>query len=218
MGAGIAPDGLAVLQRDIVERAQLDAFSAADALVGGIKIFGTQLQLAPHGVKGDGDEGLCKIYMAGGQLSAGANGVCHGVQHGVGAAEPGFDLFCLQHGIGVVGHIVAGHFEFRVAPVMHALFAEHGFCQHTGDAAVAAAGEDEIHLFAAGEGLLFQVFCHEPGHLADIDRGADDEGLFRVQDGMVTGLEAVQQVDAFVIQTVCQFFGDIGCVARCGKI
>ena len=210
VGAGIAPDGLAVLQRDIVEGAQLDAFSTADALVGGVKIFGPQLQFAPDGIKGDSDQGLREVYVACSQLAADTDGVCHGIQHGVGTAEAGFDFFGLQHGISVVGHIVAGHFEFRVAPVMHALFAEHGFCQHTGDTAVAAAGKDKIHFFAAGERLLFQVFCHEPGHLADIDRGADDKGLFGMQDRMVAGFEAVQQIDTFIVQTCGDFFGDIG--------
>ena len=70
VGALVTPDGQLVFQRNIIERAQLCAFSAADAGARCVKIFCSQLQFAPDRIKGDGDEGFEQEHVSGGQLLA----------------------------------------------------------------------------------------------------------------------------------------------------
>ena len=123
--------------------------------------------------------------MAGGQFLAASDFVGNRGDHFVRGRDSGLNLFGFQHGVRIICHIVSGHFEFGVSVIDHALLFEDGFSKDTGDSAVTAAGEDEIHIIAPGEGLLFQILTHEAGHFADIDRGTDDKGLFGVQDRMI---------------------------------
>ena len=218
VGALIAPDGLFVHQLDVVERTELLACAAAYAGIGDIEVLRGELVSAPDRVEGNGDDGFQEKYVSGFQVFAGADVGNHLIQLMVCTGDPLFDLVFFQHGIGFVDDIVAGHRKFGVSVIDHVLFPEQGLGQDAGDAAIAAAGENEIHVSAAGEGQLFQIFAQKARHFAHIDRRADDKGLFGVKRGVILGLDALEQVDAFVVQTQGKFFCDECCVSGCGEV
>jgi len=218
VGAMIAPDGFAILQGDVVEGAQLHALSAADALLRGVEILRRHFEFAPHRVERQGDEGLKEEYVPGGQVSPCLNVRNDGGELLAGGQNPFPHFLRTQHGIGLAGHVVAGHFELRVSPPVHALLFEDPSGVGARDAAVTTAGENTVDIPAAGEGLLPQVLAEKPGHLAHVDRSAEDEGSLRMQGSVILPLDPIQQVDARVIQAAGNFPGDKFCVAGSGEM
>ena len=62
----------------VVQGAEADAFPAADAGFGGVKVPGRHLVSAPDGVEGEGDDHLEKVDGTGLEATAGANAVGNG--------------------------------------------------------------------------------------------------------------------------------------------
>ena len=71
VGASLAPDGFAIIYRNIIYGAKTLALAAAYALIRGEKVRGRLLEAAPHGIEGYGDECLEEVNVAGSELSAG---------------------------------------------------------------------------------------------------------------------------------------------------
>ena len=214
----ISPDGFSIHKVDVVERTELLAFSASHAGVRHIKVLCGELIFAPDRVEGDGDDRLEKIYVSGDQIAAGENVGSYLIQLMVCFGDPIFNLVFFQHGIGFVDDIVSGHFELGVSAVDHALGFEDRFGQNTGDAAIAAAGENKIDIFASCKFLFFQIFAHKHRHFADVDRCADDKRFFGIKRNVIVHFYTIEKIDTFVIQTFRKFFGNKFCVAGCGKI
>ena len=157
VGAVVSPDGAFVFERNIVERAEPLTFTTAYALVGGVKVLGTELVFYPHRVKGDGDQSLPKLHFSCTQLLTGGDKLCNPIESAAGFMYALFDLFQSMLGVGVTGDVVSGHAELSVPAVIHPFLFDKLLCKDTGDAAVAAAGEDEIYVPAAEEVLLLDI-------------------------------------------------------------
>ena len=144
VGTLISPNWSLFMQRDVVQRTQLCAFSTANAFVRCEEIFCGQFIFAPDRIEGYRDERFEQKHMAGRKLSAGADRIDHGIELFGAFKNPLFGFLRREHRVGVACHVVAWHFEFGVAKITHLLFLEHGFGQHTGRAAVSSASENEI--------------------------------------------------------------------------
>ena len=173
-------------------------FPASDALVRRMEVADALLDTTPDWVEGQGDQYLKEPHMAGFEALTVPDRIGHGLDRAGRHPYSPLDLGDIEFRIMVGRQVVPGHGEVPAPHIAQALFAHDIVCQYAADAGIAAAGEDEVGVFVAGQRRFAEVIGKKARHFTDICRRADDERFFRMDGRMVAALDPVQKIERLV--------------------
>ena len=199
VGAVAAPDGLAVLNVDIVRRAERGALPAADAGVAGGESLGFDAERIEDRVHRAAHEAVIKIIAGQREgLICRNSGECTVNVR----LRPGHDLPCLVRMRRVEhGNVIFRHDDLRRAHISKLFLPAERKVILFRVADLAAAGHDKPHLLCAGKVRFYQPIPHNARNAPRICGRDDNQTLVRLDRRSIARFDAVIHAEKFVVQS-----------------
>ena len=216
MGAVLAPRRFAVLERDVVHRAETDALTAADAFAARCKGVRLNKKRVEDWVHGTAYEAIVEVAARRGKVSFSPNGG-DGVLNtrlGIGYNFSRFvRLRRVEH-----GDVVFRHNDLSGSPICKAFRLTEFTVEFGGVADLAAAGHDEPCLPGIRKIGFEQPIAHNARDTPGVGGGDDDEPFPAGNSGGVAHLDALVHAQKRIAQRVRDTFGDVFAVAGSRKV
>ena len=216
VGAVLAPNRLAVFQRDVVHRTALRALPAADAGVRDSKSIRFDAEFIENGVDRPAHEAVVEVVPRRRERLIGLNRGDGAVDAGLGLGDdlPRFvRLRRREH-----RNVVLRHDDLRRPHAGKTLFCAEFTVILVGVADLAAAGHDEPRQPRATQLRFQKPVAHDARNAPGIGRRDDDNPLAGFNERSVGSLDAVVQIYDLITKRVCDSLGDIFAVSSAGKV